>query len=61
MVMKQSDMTSGNGPMNPDKFFFDEAKANDYVDGQLGVKGRKAVWSELPHGDWEVWDIDIEE
>lgn len=50
-----SDMTEGRGSMIPKPFGFSHRKdAEDYIDKQSGIMGRKAKWSMQPYGDWEI-------
>lgn len=56
--MRNSDMTEGRGPMVMDSVWLDKQKANDYIDKQQGIMGRKLKWSEEDYGDWrvEMWE-----
>jgi len=61
LVYKNSDMTEGRGPMIFDSVFLDKEKAENYIDGKLGVMGCKAIWSKEKYGDWEVREVEIED
>lgn len=53
------DTTEGRGPMVLDKAFKNKADADTYIDGQGGVMGRKAKWSQEKYGDWRVEAIRV--
>lgn len=59
MTYRNADTTEGRGPMVPDKCFSKLEDANDYIDLQSGVMGRKAKWSEQKHGDWYVAEVNV--
>lgn len=47
-------MTEGRGPMVIVCIFSDRKDAENYIDNKLGVMGRKAEWSTVKYGDWDV-------
>lgn len=59
MTFRNADTTEGRGPMVPDRCFTKLKDANDYIDLQSGVMGRKAKWSEQKHGDWYVSEVNV--
>ena len=54
VVMRNSDMTEGRGPMMMDSIFIDRAEAVIYMDSQPGVMGRTVQWSKENYGDWRI-------
>jgi hypothetical protein len=60
-AMKNSDTVEGLGPMVVDELFTSKENADNYIDQQLGIMGRKSEicgnkkpWSQQEHGDWQV-------
>jgi hypothetical protein len=60
LTYKNADMTTGDGPMIPDRCFAFRAEAVAYIDSQPGVQGRRAKWSEYKFGDWEIRELSVE-
>jgi len=58
VVHRNSDTTEGKGPMVLDKIFQFLSDANNYVDDQPGVQGRRAQWSKETYGDWTVTPVE---
>jgi hypothetical protein len=54
---RNEDMTEGRGPMVIDKIFTKRKDAEDYIDNQSGVMGRKKIWSKEKYGDWIVNEL----
>lgn len=58
-TMYNSDMTEGRGPMVAGPAFYHKTHANEYIDAQPGVMGRKVKWSEQEYGDWIVREVHV--
>ena len=58
-TMRNADMTEGRGPMVPDEAFFELTDAESYIDSKYGVMGRKAKWSEVENGEWQVKEVRV--
>lgn len=56
-----ADMTEGRGPMLPGPAFMSRQHADEYIDAQSGVMGRKEKWSVNKYGDWKVKSIEVHE
>ncbi len=54
-----SDMTEGRGPMTLDKIFSNKEHAEEYIDSQEGIMGRRYKWSDKIYGDWTVVEKDV--
>jgi hypothetical protein len=56
VVKRNSDTTEGRGPMVVDSIWTADAEEEcaAYIDGQHGVMGRTAKWSEAEYGDWTM-------
>ena len=54
VAFKNADGTEGRGPMVPVKGFDNKQAADDYIDAQPGVMGRREKWSAQAYGDWQV-------
>lgn len=54
-------MTEGRGPMIIDSIFEKREDANNYIDHQFGVMGRKSEkgWSKDKYGDWTVKEMAV--
>jgi hypothetical protein len=52
-------MTEGRGPMVNDVCFEYKQDAEDYIDTQPGIMGRKCQWSQAKYGDWDVIELTI--
>ena len=59
LAMRNSDMTEGRGPMVTDKCFLKREHAENYIDKQDGVMGRKEKWSKSYNSYWEVRAIEV--
>jgi hypothetical protein len=59
LTYRNADMTEGRGPMVPDLAFTELDLANEYIDEQLGVMGRKVKWSLDKYGDWIVKELEV--
>lgn len=59
MTKRNADMTEGRGPMVKDLCFSKRVFAEQYIDTKSGVMGRKAKWSAMEYGDWEIEEIDV--
>ncbi len=59
IVFRNADTTEGRGPMVLDRVFADKEKANAFIDSQPGVMGRRAKWSTILYGDWEVRTLEV--
>lgn len=59
MTYRNVDMTEGRGPMVPALCFLQRAHADEYIDAQPGVMGRRAKWSAEQHGDWSVKEVEV--
>lgn len=56
-----SDMTEGRGPMANGPAFLSLKDANDFIDDQPGVMGRRSKWSKEKYGDWCVIELEVHE
>ena len=60
-VYRNQDMIEGKGPMVLDRVFSLDFDADDYINKQDGVMGRKPEegWQKSPFNDWEVRPLTI--
>jgi len=65
VVLRESDMTEGRGPMVPDSYWVSRAKAKAYMNTKRGIMGRRPVndnWEDsFSGGDWKIEKIKVEE
>lgn len=59
MTRSNADMTEGRGPMIPSLAFLHRAHAEEYIDQQPGVMGRKGKWSQDKYGDWDIVELNV--
>lgn len=56
---RNRDTVEGRGGMVIDKVFLHRKHAEDYIDEQPGIMGRKAKWSQEKYGDWTVETLEV--
>ena len=62
MARKNADMNEGRGPMVNDMCFQYRKHAEEYIDRQCGVMGRRppsGKWSQEEYGDWDIAEIEV--
>lgn len=57
LTRRNADTTEGRGPMVNDKAFLKLKDAEDYIDRQPGIMGRRFKWSQEKYSDWEIAEI----
>lgn len=61
VVMRNSEMTEGRGPMVFHSLWSTKEVADHFIDEQPGVMGRKQKWSQQKYGDWTVTPMPVYE